>query len=110
MLMSRQQQIQSKLTESFQPLHLEVMNESHMHSVPLNSETHFRVVVVSAQFVGLTRVERQRLVNLALADELKTGVHALGQQTLTPDEWMVQQNKAPLRSPECHSKKPQAGS
>jgi BolA protein len=108
--MKRQLQIQTKLMQKFQPLHLDVINESHMHSVPPHSETHFRVVVVSQQFVGLTRVERQRLVNSALADELKTGVHALGQQTLTPEEWKVQQNKAPLQSPECHSKKPQVGS
>ena len=28
---------------TFEPIHLEVINESHMHSVPKNSETHFKV-------------------------------------------------------------------
>ncbi|HVK60185.1 MAG TPA: BolA family protein, partial [Bdellovibrionales bacterium] len=69
--------IRSKLTERFQPTHLEVVNESHAHSVPKNSETHFKVVVVSAAFDGLSRIARQRLVNEALKTELSGGVHAL---------------------------------
>lgn len=102
--------IQSKLMQSFHPLHLEVTNESFMHSVPPGSETHFRVLVVSSRFEGLTRVERQRLVNQVLDSELKNGVHALGQRTLTPAEWELEKSKAPLRSPDCHSKKNSADS
>ncbi len=96
--------IQRKLQEAFEPTHLEVVNESFMHSVPAGSETHFRVLVVSSRFQGLSRVDRQRLVNQALSSELKSGVHALGQRTLTPEEWIEAQTKAPLTSPDCHSK------
>ncbi|GLG99409.1 BolA-like protein [Gryllus bimaculatus] len=42
--------IYSKLKETFKPIHLDVLNESHMHNVPPNSETHFKVIVVSDDF------------------------------------------------------------
>ena len=49
-------------------------------------ESHFNVEIVSARFAGLSRVARQRLVYEALADELRTDIHALALKTLTPDE------------------------
>ena len=42
----------NKLKTGLQPVHLELRNESYMHNVPKGSETHFKVVVVSAQFEG----------------------------------------------------------
>ena len=48
----------AKLTASFQPTHLQVANESHMHSVPPGSETHFKVVLASASFAGKRQVQR----------------------------------------------------
>ncbi len=89
--------IRQKLTRAFSPAHLQVLNESHMHSVPANSETHFKVVVVSAEFAGLRQVQRHQRVYGLLADELKAGVHALSIHTYTEDEW---QNDVPA-SPEC---------
>ena len=56
--MQIQQQIEQKLREQFAPLHLEVSNESHMHNVPEGSESHFRVVLVSAQFEDQTLIRR----------------------------------------------------
>ena len=50
--------IEAKLRDAFAPAHLEVVNESHMHSVPKGSETHFKVVVVSDRFEGLSPVKR----------------------------------------------------
>lgn len=44
----------------------EVINESHMHSVPKGAETHFKVVVVSDQFDGLSLLQRHREVNTVL--------------------------------------------
>ncbi|MES2854381.1 MAG: BolA family protein [Bdellovibrionota bacterium] len=93
--------INSKLTERFQPTHLEVVNESHTHSVPKNSETHFKIVVVSSIFAGLSRIARQRLVNDTLKVELAGGVHALTQKTLTPDEWNAN-GSGNFVSPDCH--------
>ncbi|MFB2684461.1 BolA family protein [Shewanella mangrovisoli] len=81
------QTIDQKLTESFSPTHLEVLNESHRHHVPPNSETHFKVVVVSDEFDGLRLLARHRLVNNCLAKELANGVHALSIHTFTQSEW-----------------------
>ena len=46
--MSMQERIDQKLREGFAPVLLEVENESHGHNVPRGSETHFRVLLVSA--------------------------------------------------------------
>lgn len=42
--------IREKLEAALKPLHCNVINESYMHNVPKNSETHFKVVVVSEKF------------------------------------------------------------
>ena len=49
-------------------------------------ETHFRVIVVTAAFAGLSRLERQRRVMDVLSDELSGPVHALAIRARTPDE------------------------
>ncbi len=95
-----QQQIETKLRAALSPLQLEVANESHMHSVPAGSESHFRVVVVSAVFDGLRAVARHQRVYQVLADELAGGVHALALHTYTPTEWQARGGDAPA-SPAC---------
>ena len=79
---------------------LDVANESHMHSVPKNSETHFKVTVVSAAFEGKTLVARHRLVNGLLKDELAGGVHALSIHAYTPSQWSERGGEIP-QSPPC---------
>ncbi len=65
-------------------------NELHLHAGHRNSpgtgESHFRVLVVSSAFAGKSRVDRHRLVNEALAAELKGGVHALAIKAYAPGE------------------------
>jgi BolA protein len=82
--------IRTKLTERFAPIRLQVEDESHKHigheGARPGGETHFAVAIVSAVFVGETRVARQRLVYQTLAEELATRVHALSLTTLTPGE------------------------
>lgn len=87
MVESRRDRIESKLREALAPEVLEIENESGNHNVPKGSETHFKVVVVSRAFDGLTRVARQQLVYGALADELKSGLHALTIVSKSPGEW-----------------------
>ncbi|MCU7915677.1 MAG: BolA/IbaG family iron-sulfur metabolism protein [Candidatus Thiodiazotropha sp. (ex Gloverina cf. vestifex)] len=82
-----QQTIQQKLQTTFSPIHLEVINESHMHNVPEGSESHFKVVLVSEAFVGERLIARHRQVNQALKEELDGGIHALALHTMTPDDW-----------------------
>ena len=95
-----QQSIEAKLRDGLSPGHLEIMNESHMHSVPANSETHFKVVVVSAFFAGTTRIARHQTVNGLLADELAGPVHALSIQAHTPEEWTARGGTV-MESPDC---------
>jgi BolA family transcriptional regulator, general stress-responsive regulator len=82
--------IQEKLTERLAPIRLDIVDESHRHAGHAGArpegETHFAVTIVSAGFVGLGRVARQRLVYQILADELATRVHALSLTTLAPGE------------------------
>jgi BolA protein len=89
-IMSVADLIRQKLTASFAPAELIVTDESARHSGHAGSrpegETHFDVRIVAAAFDGISRVERQRRVYAALAEELKTRVHALSLTTLTPAE------------------------
>lgn len=82
--------ISQKLTRVLQPQHLDVINESHLHaghrSSPGTGYSHFRIVVVSEAFAGRNRVERHRMVNAALAEELSGPVHALAITALAPSE------------------------
>lgn len=85
-----QDAIRAKLIEALEPTRLDVINESHLHAghhgSPGTGESHFRLLIVSPKFLGKTRIERHRLVNEALAAELKGGVHALAMKTYAPGE------------------------
>lgn len=93
--MSMQEQIRRALT-GLEPQHLEVLNESHMHS--RGEESHFKAVVVSPQFAGLNSVKRHQKVYATLG-ELMGRFHALALHTYTPEEWQAQ-GAAP-DSPAC---------
>jgi BolA protein len=95
-----QQMIEIKITNAIAPTHLEVINESHMHNVPPGSESHFKLVIVTNVFEGLSRVRRHQHINGLLADELKGSIHALSMQTLTPNEW-AKSNNSVTTSPDC---------
>ena len=86
----RRARIEAVLHEAFAPLHLEVIDESHLHAGHAGARSgggHFRALIVSHAFSEKNRVERQRLVFAALADEMGGDIHALSMQTLTPDQW-----------------------
>lgn len=75
---------------ALRPTRLDVINESELHAGHRNSpgtgESHFRILVVSDAFLGKSRLERHRLVNDLLKDELAGGIHALALSTLAPGE------------------------
>ncbi len=81
---------------ALQPQHLDVQDESHMHSRGL--ETHYKAVIVTEQFAGLNAVKRHQKVYATLGD-LMGQIHALALHTYTPEEW-AQQGVAP-ESPTC---------
>lgn len=98
--MSIENIIKTKLTAKFMPVHLEVSNESHMHNVPANSETHFKVTVVSDEFVSKRLIQRHRMINDLLSEELAGPVHALAIHTYSADDWAKKQGITP-DSPNC---------
>jgi stress-induced morphogen len=91
--------ITEKLRFALEPTHLEVINESQNHNVPKGSETHFKVVVVSPRFEGLAPVRRHQLVYGTLAEEMKSGVHALAITSRSPTEWST--TPTANESPKC---------
>jgi len=95
--------IQSKLESALSPLHLEVLNESHMHNVPKDAETHFKLFVVSETFSKLNPIQRHRRVNSILKEELDGPVHALSIIAKTPTQYeAMQRNGAKIpASPAC---------
>ena len=88
--MTLEQRIREKLMVTLEPIRLDVLNESHLHAGHAGDngtgQTHFRVLVVSKAFDGLSRIARHRLVNDALADEIRDGVHALAIKAAAPGE------------------------
>lgn len=108
--MSIQQIIEEKLAAGLDLDHLEVVNESGSHNVPPGSETHFKVVLVSAAFAGERLLGRHRLVNRILHEELDGPVHALAIHTYTLEEWQRRFGAAPLSPPCLGGKAREAGS
>jgi BolA protein len=82
--------ITEKLTAAFAPQSLRVEDESHQHEGHAGhrpgGQTHYRVYIVSETFRGKSRIDRHRMVNQALAQELAGGVHALAIHAAAPGE------------------------
>ena len=89
--MSQQSNIEQKLNAALRPERLEVINESHLHAghqahFDGKGESHFRVRIVAAAFAGKSRLERHRMINELLAEELKGEIHALAVEAGAPGE------------------------
>ncbi len=82
--------IRQRLEQALRPTRLDIVDESHLHaghnSAARAGETHFRVLVVSPELAGKSRLARHRLVNELLADQLADKVHALAIHAYAPDE------------------------
>ena len=85
--MSSYQNILNVLNNKLAIEHLFLENESSMHNVPANSETHFKLIVVSDDFIELTKVKRHQLIYTVLA-EIMNEIHALSIQTITLEEYI----------------------
>lgn len=85
-----QQEIESLLTAALNPTHLEVINDSAKHQGHSgddgSGESHFTVVIESEAFAGVSRLQRQRLVNAALGDIPGDRVHAMAIKASAPGE------------------------
>jgi BolA protein len=84
------QEMTALLTAAFAPTRLAVINDSashHGHSGDDGSgESHFTIEIESAAFAGVSRLQRQRMVNAALGDIPGQRVHALAIKAKAPDE------------------------
>lgn len=76
-----QREIEQRLMAALAPTRLAVINDSGHHAGHSgddgSGESHFTVEIESAAFVGVSRLERQRMVNRALGDLPGQRVHAL---------------------------------
>jgi BolA protein len=84
------EKLERKLTGAFAPAYLQIEDDSARHAghagARQGGESHFNVVIESAAFEGVSRVQRQRMVYAALAEELAGPVHALSVKALAPGE------------------------
>ncbi len=84
------ERLRAKLVAALTPSRLEIDDDSARHAGHAGAsdagETHFNIAIVSEAFAGLGRVQRQRLVHAAVAEELSGPVHALSIKATAPGE------------------------
>lgn len=83
-------EIESRLREFLGASHVEVIDESHLHAGHAGAKSgggHFRAIIVSDRFEGLSRVKAQRLVYGAMEEWMGREIHALSMQTFTAEAW-----------------------
>ena len=81
--------IENVLKETFSPIEIEVLDESHKHVGHVGARSgkgHFKLTIISKRFEGLSLIQRQKLVYRALASLMETDIHALSMSTLAPSE------------------------
>ncbi|XP_068597546.1 bolA-like protein 2 [Brachionichthys hirsutus] len=79
--------IRDTLLTELAAAHVEVEDTS-----PDRCAASFKVLVVSSLFEGKSLLQRHRMVNACLVDELK-GIHAFEQKTVTPEQWEKQKSQ-----------------
>ena len=92
----------NNLNESMNISSLKIINESFMHNVPEDSESHFKIIIISNDFKKLSQINRHKLVYKNL-DTIMNDIHAVSIQSFSEDEF--KQNPLVLDSPECAHKK-----
>jgi BolA protein len=84
------QEMRQLLSDAFAPTTLEIVNDSATHRGNTgddgSGESHFTIHIESPRFAGLSRLQRQRLVNAALGDIPGERVHALAIKAKAPGE------------------------
>jgi BolA protein len=88
----RRSRIEALLREQLAALHVDVIDESHLHAGHAGAAGgagHYRALVVSQRFEGKGLIERQRLVYAALGGMMNGEIHALALRTLTPEQWQA---------------------
>ena len=94
-----QTEIENNLIDGMELLHLEIENESPNHNVEPGSESHFKVVVVSDEFIEKRLVQRHQMIYRILKEQM-TKIHAIAIHAFTKDEWQEKTGQD-LNSPNC---------
>ena len=86
-----EKEIREILQKEFSPLHLEIIDESHLHAGHMGAvpgvSTHFKVTIVSDKFEKVLPVKQHKLVYQALKEQLDGPVHALALKTVKTSKW-----------------------
>lgn len=91
--------IEDKIKNNLTVEYFELVNESYKHAVPEGAESHFKLILVSNDFLNLNRVQRQKKIYSMFENEMKNGLHALSMRLLTVDEWKAR--GANFATPNC---------
>lgn len=88
-VMDTRSRIEQKLRDVLDPVELDVIDQSAAHAghAGASGGGHFRVLVVSDAFEGMTAVQRQRRIYEILAEEMKSAIHALSMSCLSRSEY-----------------------
>ena len=83
--------LSTKIKKQLVVSHLEIIDESHLHAghsgARPEGNSHFKAIVVSADFDGISRIKRHQMIYSILKDEMKSHIHALAITALTPQEY-----------------------
>ena len=93
--------IKDLLNTEFNPATLIIENESFMHNVPENSESHFKIVLASDCFKDIPNVKRHQLIYKSL-ENVMNKIHALSIYAFDLDE--IENNPSVIDSPNCENK------
>lgn len=86
-------EIEQRLRERLGAVHVEVEDESRLHAGHGATGGHYRALVVSPRFAGLSRVAAQRLVYEALGEWMEEAIHAFAVRTVTPEQWRGERSR-----------------
>ncbi len=85
------QKLYHKIENALKIYHLDITDESHLHAGHAGARpegnSHFRLVIVSPDFSGMSRVKRHQKIYHILAEEMSSHIHALAISALTPEEY-----------------------
>ena len=96
-----EKKIINSLNENFKLASLKIINESFMHNVPEGSESHFKIVIVSDNFIKKSLIQRHKEIYKALG-EIMNDIHALSIHAF--DNMEFELNPMILDSPQCANK------
>ena len=86
--MSGVKRIEEALTQSFSPVHLEIIDESHLHAGHEGAKAgggHYVVHIVAEDFMGKSRIKKHRMVNDACKHLFPATIHALSIHAKAPE-------------------------